>query len=246
MNQELDVVAIRDVETPTIDAAAFDKLETMPEGFNATAEYLKFEKPGDMRRVFWTGWTTMPSKQIDAQTGKPKEIDAGVFLWRESPQNGPKRVIHAGSNLVLQLKSIGHHGHPVPLQITFKGKQKANTGNSFDAFDVVVLNGNAPRAERNDEQFSTSAPKAELLPVSTENRAAVSGLQADIDENYFEGETGKSRLPGAIVVVKEQLAARNISLDFVKSKSPKPDAWSVFKTAVSIMANYDQHAPTAA
>ncbi len=148
MSQEL--VAVRDIPIPTIDPAAFDQLDAMPEGFSISSEYLEFEKVGESHRVFWVGMTTMWSSK------QKKEIPAAVFLWRETPTSGPKKVINSGVNIVMQLEKTKFTGQPIPMQITYLGEKKAGTGWDFKAFEIVVLDGNRAPAPRTDQQKRNS------------------------------------------------------------------------------------------
>ena len=159
-NQTLDVVAVRDIETPVIDAAMFDQLNDMPEGFSLQSAYLKFESVGHVERAFFVGFTDMMSRnKANGMT------QAAVFMWKDPQDGAIKRVINAGDNLVKQLQNLPFSGQPIPVKITFLGKKRANSGNDFNAFDVVVLGGVGNGSKSHSNTAGSEAGKPQWTPA---------------------------------------------------------------------------------
>lgn len=101
-------------------------------GFSLAPQYYEgFVKDGDTVRAIFNGLTKVKSRLNVAPNEPPREIDAIVF------QNSDGVFLHSGANLVSQLR-----GFPTgkPIQIKFLGKEKTNTGNNVNKFEVRVLN----------------------------------------------------------------------------------------------------------
>lgn len=93
--------------------------------------YEGFIKAGDTVRGIFNGITITHSRKNLKPGDPPKEIPTVVF------QNKDGVYLHSGANLVQQLT-----GFPVgkPIQITFLGAEKTQSGNNVNKFEVRVLN----------------------------------------------------------------------------------------------------------
>lgn len=202
----LDTVTMREVETPVIDPAMFDRLNDMPEGFSLQSAYLKFDKQGQSERVFFVGFTEIVSRNKNSANGM---TPAAVFMWKDPADGAIKRVINAGDNLVKQLQNLPYNGQPIPVKVTYLGEKRAGSGNNFKAFDVVVLG--APTGDKKPtDQPKTARQLAHEW--ATKTRATVQNerevremLNAWIVDLGLTKPTGLT-MQGAVDWLKEQTA----------------------------------------
>lgn len=95
-------------------------------GVSIAPKYYEFLAAGEIVRAVYNGMTVITSNK----NGQRREIDTVVF------QNKDGVFLNSGANLVQQLR-----GFPVgnPIQITYLGKEKTNSGNEVKRFEVRVL-----------------------------------------------------------------------------------------------------------
>ncbi len=95
-------------------------------GVSIAPKYYEFLVAGEIVRAVYNGMTVITSNK----NGQRREIDTVVF------QNKDGVFLNSGANLVQQLR-----GFPVgnPIQITYLGKEKTNSGNEVKRFEVRVL-----------------------------------------------------------------------------------------------------------
>lgn len=114
-------------------------LDSMEAGTNISTTYWEAKSEGEMLRVVLIGWSTLTNKQ-------------GVVLPLAVLQNKAGIWTNAGANLVQQLRTVPTR---TPLQITYQGTEKTNSGNNVKKFKVQLLNVPMPP--------STPAPSAHNL-----------------------------------------------------------------------------------
>lgn len=99
-------------------------------GFNIQPESIEFKNIGEMVRGIFNGFTTFKVKD---------KVNKGAYLDRKTVVLQTKQgiKINMGANLVKQFELV-----PVgtPVQITYQGEQRTNSGNDVKIYDVHVLN----------------------------------------------------------------------------------------------------------
>ena len=134
LNSELEAIQTEEGKTTELLAPAkpagieilnpadFPDLDDAEEGISLETKYKEFAQ-GEIVRAIFNGMGKM-SKRNSA--GGLDEIPAVYFQTKTG-----------GDNLVNQLM---HVRAGTPIQITFLGKQKTNSGNNVNKFDVKILN----------------------------------------------------------------------------------------------------------
>jgi len=131
METELEPVAPQESQAiVTIDSASFyppdqfPDLESAVEGVSLTPKYFEFKTAGESIRAVFCGFSSMHSKNKDAQ------IPLAVLQTKEG------FFVNAGANLVSQLQKLSPR---TAVQITYNGTQKTGSGNNVKTFDVRLL-----------------------------------------------------------------------------------------------------------
>jgi hypothetical protein len=199
----LDVVAVKTIPLPAVTPEMFDALDAMPEGFSLQQAYLVFDAPGTTYRLLYVGMSEMYSPE------QSKQIPLAVFMWRNPETRAIQRVVHAGDNLVKQLQNCPIMPSGTPIKVTFIGKEKANSGRTFNKFDVVVLNPTAAPIVVNPKPPQTPAQKWHKWASSTRATAdnaddVRAGLKAAWSELGLSKPADVTTLQGAIDWLKDQ------------------------------------------
>lgn len=105
-------------------------LDAMEAGTNISTTYWEAKNEGEILRAVLIGWSSMKSKKGD-------DLPLAVF------QNKAGIWTNAGANLVQQLRTVPLR---TPLQVTYQGTEKTNSGNNVKKFKVQLLNVPMPQA----------------------------------------------------------------------------------------------------
>ena len=139
LNSELEAIQTEEGKTTELLAPAkpagieilnpadFPDLDDAEEGISLETKYKEFAQ-GEIVRAIFNGMGKMSKRN---QQGGLDEIPAVYFQTKTGV------YLNGGDNLVNQLM---HVRAGTPIQITFLGKQKTNSGNNVNKFDVKILN----------------------------------------------------------------------------------------------------------
>lgn len=117
----------RPVGIEILNPADFPDLDEAEEGISLETKYKEFVQ-GEIVRAIFNGMGKMSKRNQD---GSMSELPAVYFQTKTGV------FLNGGDNLVNQLM---HVRAGTPIQITFLGKQKTNSGNNVNKFDVKILN----------------------------------------------------------------------------------------------------------
>ena len=128
---ELTVPAeVRGIEI--LNPSDFPNLDEADEGISLETKYKEFNVTGEIVRAVFNGMGKMNKRNPN---GHIEELPAVYFQTKDGV------YLNGGDNLVNQLQ---HDRAGTPIQITYLGKVKTNSGNNVNKFDVKILNLRAP------------------------------------------------------------------------------------------------------
>lgn len=120
---------------PSFDLAGIlpdlDEMEVMP--IDLTEDYWTPEKPGESKRVFFKGVKEVEKK--DEATGEPYLAEVAYFIEQQA-DGSHKQITNQSFKLVSTVKSLESG---TPLQVTYLGKKRTQTGNQMDSWHVSPL-----------------------------------------------------------------------------------------------------------
>lgn len=108
-----------------------DEFEVMP--IDITVDYWTPESPGESKRLFFKG--VFEETKKDEQTGEPYEAEVAYFI--EQLEDGTAKQITNQS--VRMVSAVKHLESGTPLQITYTGKKKTQSGHNIDTWHISPL-----------------------------------------------------------------------------------------------------------
>lgn len=128
------------------------EMEVVP--IDLIEDYWTPEKPGESKRLFFKEVVEVQRK--DEVTGDPYMAEIAYFI--EQQQDGShKQITNQSIKLVTTVKAIASG---TPLQITYLGKKRTQSGNQMDAWHIsplVIRGNNKPQIEDDDDIFGEAS-----------------------------------------------------------------------------------------
>lgn len=108
-----------------------DEMEVLP--IDLIQDYWTPEKPGESKRVFLEAVREMEKK--DEVTGDLYLAEVAYFI-EQMPDGSHKQITNQSVKLVSTVKGLAPG---TPLQITYLGKKRTQTGNQMDSWHISPL-----------------------------------------------------------------------------------------------------------
>ena len=122
-----------------------DEMEVLP--IDLSVDYWTPEKPGESKRLFFTA--IKEESRINEETGEAYEAEVAYFV-EQMPDGTHKRIINQSVKMVGSMKGIQAG---TPLQITYTGKKRTQSGHNIDTWAIQPLvRRNTVQTETNDDE----------------------------------------------------------------------------------------------
>jgi hypothetical protein len=122
-----------------------NELEVVP--LDLSIDYWTPESPGESKRVFFKG--VREEEKKDETTGEPYLAEVAYFI--EQTDEGHKQIINQSVKMVAAVKQLAPG---TPLQVTYTGKKRTQTGHNIDTWHIQPLVSRKPVQDDPDDIFS--------------------------------------------------------------------------------------------